>query len=140
MAQFEKILQQPSNLFYLIFVITLIITRIPILGKYFRVVDTIIHESGHALMAILTSGKVLSINLFADTSGSTVTKSTNKFGQALVSFAGYPISSLTALLMMYLINSSNHLLVIFILVTIAITGMILFIRNGYGLEIPKPKL
>ena len=133
MAQFEKILQQPSNLFYLIFVITLIITRIPILGKYFRVVDTIIHESGHALMAILTSGKVLSINLFADTSGSTVTKSTNKFGQALVSFAGYPISSLTALLMMYLINSSNHLLVIFILVTIAITGMILFIRNGYGL-------
>jgi hypothetical protein len=133
MAAFEKFLQQPSNLFYLILVFTLLITRIPFIGKYFRVVDTIIHETAHALMAVLTSGKVLSINLFADTSGSTVTKSSNKFGQVLVSLAGYPISSLTALLMMYLISTGNHLLIIFILVSVAITGMMLFIRNGYGL-------
>jgi Peptidase M50B-like len=133
MEQFEKFIHQPSNLFYLILVITLIITRIPYIGKYFRVVDTIIHETAHALMAVFTSGKVLSINLFADTSGSTVTKSTNKFGQVLVSLAGYPISSLTALFMIYLIKTGNHLLIIFILVSIAIIGMMLFIRNGYGL-------
>ncbi len=133
MIQFEKILQQPSTLFYLILVITLIITRIPFIGKYFRVVDTIIHETAHALTAVLTSGKVLSINLFADTSGSTVTKSSGKFGQIMVSLAGYPVSSLTALLMMYLISTGNNLLIIFILVSITITGMMLFIRNGYGL-------
>jgi len=133
MEQFEKFLQQSPNLFYMILAVTLIVTRIPYIGKYFRVVDTIIHETAHALMAVLTSGKVLSINLFADTSGSTVTKSTNKFGQVLVSLAGYPISSLMALLMMYLIKSSNHLLIIFILVSVAVIGMMLFIRNGYGL-------
>lgn len=133
MTQLEKILQQPSNLFYLILVITLIITRIPFIGKYFRVVDTIIHETAHALMAVLTSGKVVSINLFSDTSGNTVTKSSNKSGQILVSLAGYPLSSLTALLMMYLISTGNYLLIIFILVTVAITGMMLFIRNGYGI-------
>lgn len=133
MEQFEKFIHQPSNLFYLILVITLIITRIPYMGKYFRVVDTIIHETAHALMAVLTSGKVLSINLFSDTSGSTVTKSSSKFGQVLVSLAGYPISSFTALLLMYLISTGNHLLIIFILVSVAIIGMMLFIRNGYGL-------
>ena len=133
MKEIEKFINQPSNLFYLILVLTLIITRIPLIGKYFRVVDTIIHETAHALMAVLTSGKVLSINLFADTSGSTVTKSSNKFGMVMVSLAGYPVSSLTALLMMYLISTGNHLLIIFILVSIAITGMVLFIRNGYGL-------
>jgi hypothetical protein len=133
MTQFEKLLQQPANLFYMILGFTLIITRIPVLGKYFRVVDTMIHETAHALMAVFTSGKVISINLFADTSGSTLTKSPNKFSQVLVALAGYPISSLIALLMMYLVNTGNNLLIIFILVSIAISGMILFIRNGYGL-------
>jgi hypothetical protein len=133
MEQFEKFIQLPSNLFYLILVVTLIMTRIPLIGKYFRVVDTMIHEMAHALMAVFTSGKVISINLFADTSGSTVTKSSNKFGMVLVSLAGYPVSSLAALLMMYLIKTGNYLFIIFILVSIAIIGMMLFIRNGYGL-------
>jgi len=133
MTQFEKLLQQPSNLFYLILVFTLIITRIPIIGKYFRVVDTMIHETAHALMAVFTSGKVISINLFADTSGSTLTKSPNKLSQVLVALAGYPIASIIALLMMYLVKTGNNLLIIFILVSVAISGMILFIRNGYGL-------
>lgn len=133
MTQFEKLLQHPANLFYLILVFTLIITRIPVIGKYFRVVDTMIHETAHALMAVFTSGKVISINLFSDTSGSTLTKSPNKFSQILVALAGYPVSSLVALLMMYLITSGNNLLIIFILVSVAISGMVLFIRNGYGL-------
>lgn len=133
MEQLETFIQQPSNLFYLILVVTLIVTRIPLIGKYFRVVDTMIHEMAHALMAVFTSGKVMSINLFADTSGSTVTKSSNKFGMVLVSLAGYPVSSLAALLMMYLIKTGNYLFIIFILVSIAIIGMMLFIRNGYGL-------
>ena len=133
MTQFENLLQQPSNLFYLILLFTLIVTRIPVIGIYFRVVDTMIHETAHALMAVFTSGKVISINLFADTSGSTLTKSPNRFSQILVALAGYPVSSATALLMIYLVNSGNNLLVIFILVSIAISGMILFIRNGYGL-------
>jgi hypothetical protein len=92
-----------------------------------------IHETAHAMMAVFTSGKVISINLFADTSGSALTKSPNKFSQILVAFAGYPISSLIALLMIYLVKTGNNLLVIFILVSIAISCMILFIRNGYGL-------
>lgn len=133
MDKFSIFIQQPSNLFYLILVLTLIVTRIPFIGKYFRVVDTIIHETAHALMAVATSGKVMSINLFADTSGNTVTKSSNKLGMVLVSLAGYPVSSLTALLLMYLITTGNHLFIIFILVSVAMVGMILFIRNGYGL-------
>jgi hypothetical protein len=82
-------------LFYVLLITAILLTRIPVLGKYFRSVNTLVHEAGHAFATLLLSGEVIAVNLFADTSGTTVTKAKGKFSQALIAIAGYPVSALT---------------------------------------------
>ena len=62
-------------LLYAFFAAGILITRLPFVGKFFRITNTLIHESGHAIMALLTSGNVVSIDLMSDTSGTATTKS-----------------------------------------------------------------
>jgi len=123
----------PTIVFYILLVLAIFLTRIPVLGKYFRSVNTLVHEAGHAFATLLVSGEVISVNLFADTSGTTVTKAKGKFAQALIALAGYPISVLTGLLMLFLIHRGHHMYILFILTSIALIIMILSLRNAYGL-------
>jgi hypothetical protein len=123
----------PQLLFYILLLLAIVLTRIPLLGKYFRSVNTLVHEAGHAFATLVLSGEVIAVNLFADTSGTTVTKAKSKFSQALISLAGYPFSALTGLLCMYLLNKGFYLYVFFILTSIALVIMILSLRNMYGL-------
>ena len=123
----------PQMLFYILLVAALLLTRIPVLGKYFRSVNTLVHEAGHAFVTLLLSGEVIAVNLFADTSGTTVTKAKGKMAQALIALAGYPISSLTALLCLFLLYKGYYLYILFILTSIALIIMILSLRNIYGL-------
>ena len=74
-------------------VVALILPRIPVVGKFFNIINTALHELGHALMALLTGGEVRKIELFNDTSGTTTTVSKNKFASVLVSLAGYPFAA-----------------------------------------------
>ena len=119
--------------FYIILVVSIILTRTPFVGKYFRIVNTMIHESGHALVALITSAQVLQINLFTDTSGSAVTKSSNWFSKFFTSFAGYPSSALAALLFFYLIKQQHYIYIIYGLGALAVINLIFFVRNAYGL-------
>ena len=123
----------PTLVFYILLITALLLTRIPVLGKYFRGVNTLVHEAGHAFTTLLLSGEVIAVNLFADTSGTTVTKAKGKFPQALISLAGYPISALTGWLCLFLIHRGLYLYVLFILTSIALIIMILSLRNAYGL-------
>lgn len=123
----------PQLLFYLLLIIALLLTRIPLLGKYFRSVNTLVHEAGHAFTTLILSGEVIAVNLFSDTSGTTVTKAKNKFSQAIIALAGYPVSALTGWLCMFLLNKEYYLYVLFILTSIALIIMILSLRNMYGL-------
>lgn len=120
-------------LFYILLLTALLLTRIPVLGKYFRSVNTLVHEAGHAFITLLLSGEVISVNLFADTSGTTVTKAKGKFPQALIALAGYPVSALTGLLCLFLLDKGYTLYILFILTSIALIIMILSLRNMYGL-------
>ena len=86
----------------------------PIIGKVFRVFYTMIHELGHALMAMITSGEIISISLFADTSGNTITKSKGKFEQFLIAIAGYPIAAVLVFVFFYLIHIEKTNMVLFI--------------------------
>lgn len=119
--------------FYLMLVLALITVRIPIAGKYFRLLATMVHEAAHAFMALLLSGEILSVNLFADASGSTVTKSKSKFSQALVAFAGYPATSFTAFLLLYMLHQHLEKYILFLLLSIIMLLVVLFIRNTFGL-------
>ncbi len=123
----------PHIVFYILLITVLFLTRIPVLGKYFRGVNTLVHEAGHAFATLLLSGEVISVNLFADTSGTTVTKAKGKFSQTIIALAGYPLSALAGLLCLSLLNKGYHLYVLFILTSIALVIMILSLRNAYGL-------
>jgi len=50
----------------------------------------LIHESGHALFALLSSGEVYEVELFSDRSGTATTKTNGKFSRFLVALMGYP--------------------------------------------------
>jgi hypothetical protein len=129
----EEFFKNPTYIFYTLLACCLVITRLPMIGKFFRVVNTLIHESGHALMALMLSGKVYRIDLFGDTSGSAITSTKSGFGRFLVSIAGYPASALFALLCFYFIKQNAGFYVIYIITAIAILNLIFYVRNAYGI-------
>jgi hypothetical protein len=118
---------------YILPVVVLLINRIPYVGKYFRVVNTLIHESGHAIAALITSGEVYNVELFSDTSGTAVTKTKGTFSQFLVSFAGYPFGSAMAYLLFYIISRGEYRIVLYILACFALLNLMFYVRNSYGI-------
>jgi hypothetical protein len=129
----DWIASHPQLIFYILLLTAVLLTRIPVLGKYFRSVNTLVHEAGHAFVTLLLSGEVIAVNLFADTSGTTVTKAKSKFAQAIIALAGYPVSAFTGWLCLSLLFHGYYLYILFILTSIALIIMILSLRNMYGL-------
>jgi len=129
----EIFYRNPHLLFYGIFAMAAIVLRLPVIGRYFRTVNTLLHESGHALGAILSSGEVVHIELNKDTSGTAYTKSGSKSAAMFVSFAGYPFAAFASGLLIWLTVTNQYNLVFLILLTIALLNLMLFIRNTYGI-------
>ena len=90
------------HIFYYLLVVAFLLPRLPVVGKFFNIINTLIHELGHALMSLLLHGKVMKIQIFQDTSGVTTTKSDSKFKSTLVSLAGYPFASVMAFVCFFL--------------------------------------
>lgn len=118
---------------YALPIVVFIINRIPYIGKYLRVVNTLVHESGHAFAALITSGEVYTVELFSDTSGTAVTKTKGKFSQFLVAIAGYPFGSAFSFLLFYIISRGEYRIVLYILACFAILNLIFYVRNTYGI-------
>lgn len=116
-----------------ILLVAFVLMRIPFLGKYLIVVNTMIHESGHALMALLTNGQVLSISLFMNTEGLTWTASTSRFGQISTSLAGYVFSSVAAYLFFLLLKRGRQQWVCYILLGFIAANLVLWVRNVFGM-------
>ncbi len=112
--------------------LSLLLPRIPVVGKFFNVINTALHEFGHALMALITSGSVERIELFQDTSGTTATKSSNRLAASLVSLAGYPFAASVAWLSFYLIQKDAAQGLIVGLSVLFVIMLLFWIRNGYG--------
>ena len=108
-------------------------SRLPIIGKFFRSANTLIHESGHAFMSLLTSGNVVSIDLNSDTSGAAVTQSRFWLCRVLIALAGYVFSSSTAFLLFYLISQSKYEWVIYVFSAFALINLLFWVRNAYGI-------
>jgi len=114
-------------------VLSFVIARLPVVGKYLRVVNTLIHETGHSLMTLMTDGQVIKVELFSDTSGTTVTKSKSKFGQFLIAFSGYPFATAMAYLFIFLIFNHYFTAVIITIAVIALINLLFFVRNAHGI-------
>jgi len=119
--------------FYILLLVAVFLTRIPLIGPYFRGINTLIHEAGHVIATLLVSGEVIAVNLFADNSGTTVTKAKGKLSQIFISISGYPVSALMGLLCLFLLYKGYYLYIMFSFTSITLIIMVLSLRNMYGL-------
>lgn len=120
-------------IFYVSLLLAFLLLRIPRLNSYLRTVNTLLHESGHAFVAVLMSGEAMEIKLNSDTSGSALTRTTSKAKAFWVSFAGYPIAALGSMLLMALAYHKDYRLGFLILISISIINLVIFVRNSYGI-------
>lgn len=118
---------------YVYLLLAYLVTLVPVVGKYFSVLNTLFHEVGHGIFALLFRGNIRSISLFANTEGEIVTSSPFWLGRVVTSLAGYPFSSFTAFLCFYFIDKNLVEYVLYGFITITTFSLLLWIRNLYGL-------
>lgn len=116
---------------FIFIALAFILLRVPVLGKYLAVINTLIHEMGHALVALITGGRVEKIELFANTEGTAWTRN-HRLGRLFISAAGYPFASGIAWLFLYLIYNENYAVILIILASVLVISFLLWIRNIYG--------
>ena len=121
-----------STKIVLFIIMAILLTKLPIAGKYFAIVNTLIHEVGHQLASIITFGKAHKIQLFANTEGLAFSSHRFWIGRFITALAGYVFSSFMAAIFFFLIYKGRYDLVIYILLAILAISMIFWIRNWYG--------
>jgi len=108
------------------------LTRLIPFSSFFRSLDTMIHEFGHALMTLLLSGRVLNMELYADHSGVTYSTMNHSWHVIPIALAGYMTASLFAMLLFYLHYKKNQKLGLTLVTFIALFTLLLFVRQGFG--------
>jgi len=101
--------------------------------SFFRNVDTMVHEFGHAVMVLLLSGRVMSISLYADHSGVTRSYLASNAAFIPVSLAGYMSASLFAWLVFALYSRRLYSVGLWITTAVSAISLLLFVRNGFGM-------
>jgi hypothetical protein len=112
--------------------LALVLPRIPVIGKWFNLINTAIHEFGHALMALILEGSVKKIELFNDASGTTTTSTKTKFGSFLVAIIGYPFSSAVSLFIFYMLHVGYYKGFLIGISVLFFFMLLLWVRNIYG--------
>lgn len=106
---------------------------VPGLWHVARHVLTIVHESGHALVAVLTGRRLEGIRVHSDTSGLTVSVGRPRGpGMVATAFAGYPAPALLGLGAAWLLGRGYAVGVLWALL-VALALLLVQIRNLYGL-------
>ena len=97
-----------------------------------RNVVTIVHEGGHALVALLTGRKLDGIKLHSDTSGVTVSRGKpHGPGMVFTAMAGYITPPLLGLAFAALLSGNRITLMLWASMALLL-GMLINIRNAYG--------
>jgi hypothetical protein len=98
-----------------------------------RIVVTIVHEGGHALVALATGRRLAGVRLYRDTGGVTVSAGRRDGpGIALTTAAGYPAPSLLGLGAAALL-AIGHLTGMLLLSLVLLAGLAIAVRNVYGM-------
>lgn len=94
---------------------------------------TVVHEAGHAVVAVLVGRRLSGIRLHSDTSGLTVSRGKPRGpGMVLMLAAGYLAPALLGLLAAYLLAAGLGVGLLWLLVLL-LAGLLVWVRNGYGL-------
>ncbi|WP_274650908.1 M50 family metallopeptidase [Paenibacillus humicola] len=113
--------------------LVLVLLNLPVVGNFLRAANTLVHESGHALTALLFQGHVYSISLFANTEGLTYSSYTSWAGGFATGLAGYVFSSIFILALASLWSRSRYRIVPVILLVLAAANIVFWVRNAYGM-------
>jgi hypothetical protein len=105
--------------------------QIPVAGDYIRVLNTVIHESGHALIA-LCGGHLEKVVLMSNSEGVTYGPKSGKLEGIVSSMSGYICSSLMGLVSFWLIKKEKYTVLIDLLLAIIFINLILWVRNPFG--------
>ncbi|MDK8182978.1 M50 family metallopeptidase [Paenibacillus sp. UMB4589-SE434] len=109
-----------------------VLTRFIPFSSFFKSVDTLIHEFGHALMTLLVSGKVWYIHLFADHSGVTYSSAAHAWQFIPIALAGYLTSALFAMLLFFLYSRGRTQVGLIVLTVLTAVCLLFFLRNSFG--------
>jgi hypothetical protein len=97
-----------------------------------RIVVTIAHEGGHAVVALLCGRRLSGIRLHSDTSGLTVSRGRPRGpGMVATALAGYPAPSLLGLVVAGMVVAGTTRLVLATGI-VALLATLWFVRNLYG--------
>ncbi len=121
-----------SAKFFLFLVAAFLLIHVPVLGDYVKLINTLIHESGHAFIALL-GGNVERISLFMNSEGATYSEQSTRIGSFFTSLAGYTFASFMAFLAFMLIGRKKQTLLIDILLGFIFLNLIFWVRNPYGI-------
>ncbi|NGP60878.1 M50 family metallopeptidase [Paenibacillus thiaminolyticus] len=114
-------------------VVAAVLTRVIPFSSFFRNVDTLVHEFGHAIVTLLVSGKVLYIHLFADHSGVTYSSAAaHSWRFILIALAGYIVSTVFAVLLFYGYARGKQQTGLMAILILTAISLLFFVRNGYG--------
>ncbi len=113
-------------------VVALVVVTFGELWRPARNVITIVHEAGHALVAVLVGRRLSGIRLHSDTSGLTLTKG-RPYGPGMVStaLAGYVAPSLLGLAFAGLVGAAQTATVL-VICAVLLLGVLVMVRNVYG--------
>lgn len=110
----------------------IILTRLIPFSSFFRNLDTMDHEFGHAVVGLLLSGHVQSIELHSDHSGVTYLMLPSAWSSIVASLAGYVGASLFALVMFYLYSIRQYKMGLVVMTGIAAVMIVFFVHHGFG--------
>jgi hypothetical protein len=113
-------------------VLALVLVLAPATWPRVRLGVTVVHEAGHAVVAVLVGRRLRSIRLHSDTSGLTVSRGKPRGpGMVVMLAAGYLAPAALGLLAALLLADGRSVGLLWLLVVLA-AALILWVRNGYG--------
>lgn len=113
-------------------VVALALVLLPATWPRVRLGVTVVHEAGHAAVAVLVGRRLRSIRLHSDTSGLTVSRGRPR-GPGMVAMlaAGYLAPAVLGLVAALLLANGRSVGLLWLLVLL-MAALILWVRNGYG--------
>lgn len=103
-------------------------------SSFFRNLDTMVHEFGHAVATLALSGKVMYIELYRDHSGVTYSSMTKSWAVIPVSLAGYMTASLFAWFLFSAYARGKQKLGLQVMTALSALSLVLFVRNSFGVS------
>lgn len=126
--------QHPPSLIVVVVlgVAALLLVASPVGYRFIRHGVTVLHEAGHAVVALMVGRRLSGIRLHSDTSGVTVSRGRARGpGMVATMLAGYPTPALLALVSTVVLNAGYAVGLLWALVALS-AAMALFVRNLYG--------